>query len=77
MQTKEFIKKIKDELEIEEDINLSSDLNDFPEYDSLAVLSLIALIDESFGVSLSAEQFKSITTANSLIELIGKEKFND
>jgi acyl carrier protein len=77
MKYQKFIELIKDALEIKDETSLKTNLNDLPEYDSLALLSLIALIDESFGVSLSAEQFESVTTIESLTELIGKDKFND
>lgn len=75
MKTQDFIESIKDALEIDDEISLGTDLNDLPEYDSLAVLSLIALIDESFGVSLSAEQFKKVSTVESLKESIGDDHF--
>ena len=77
MKYQKFIELITDALEIKDETSLKTNLNDLPEYDSLAVLSLIALIDESFGMSLSAEQFESVTTIESLTELIGKDKFND
>lgn len=77
MKYQKFIELIKDALEIKDQPSLKTNLNDLLEYDSLAVLSLIALIDESFGGSLTAEQFKSVTTIESLTELIGKDNFND
>jgi acyl carrier protein len=77
MDKNEFIEKVKEILELE-DVSLTenSNLNDFEEYDSISILSVIALIDESFNMKLTSEELESITTVNSLITLIGEEKFN-
>jgi len=77
MKKSEFIKKLKDVLEIDEheEILEKTDLRDFPEYDSLGVLGIIAMIDESFGKQLSSSDFQKITTVDSLMKLIGEENF--
>ena len=46
-------------------------------YDSLAVLSIIAFVDENFKMSLSSLQLSEITDFNSLILLIGEDKFEN
>lgn len=43
-------------------------------YDSLAVMTMIAFIDENFGVKLTAQQLKDLTDFNSLITLVGDDK---
>lgn len=76
MKTSVFIDKLKESLEVEnEAITIDTELKSIEGYDSLSILSLIALIDENFNKSLTANQFKSLTTVGSLIELIGKEHF--
>ena len=77
MEKSEFIEKLKDALEIDENEKISekTNLTDFPEYDSLGVLGIIAMIDESFGKQLSSSDFQKITTVDSLMKLIGEEKF--
>ena len=77
MKTNEFIGKLKDALEIKADkaITEETDLRELNEYDSLSMLSIIAMIDESFEKRLSGLDFESITTVRSLMELIGKETF--
>ena len=42
-------------------------------WDSVAMLSAIALIDEHYGVTLSADQLRLCETPGDLIELIKKE----
>jgi acyl carrier protein len=76
MKTNDFIRKLEESLEIDENsLELGTDLKSI--YDSLSILSIIALIDENFNKRLSTNQFQSITTVDSLIELIGKENFED
>lgn len=77
MKKEKFIETLKDALEIDynEKIAEDTDLRNLEEYDSLSILSIIAMIDENFNEKLSGSDFKSITTVRSLMELIGKENF--
>jgi len=76
MKVNEFIEKLKETLELEDEkLNEDTNLKDLEEYDSLSVLSIIAMIDENFGKQLSAQQFSDVTTVKSLIEKIGVENF--
>ena len=78
IKKEEFIKELKDALEIEneyKEITLETDLKYVEEYDSLSVLAIIAMIDKIFGKQISSSDFKKITTVNSLIDLIGEEYF--
>ncbi|MCP4369641.1 MAG: acyl carrier protein [Deltaproteobacteria bacterium] len=75
MHINEFMDELKETLEFEDDLFLATNLKQVEGYDSLAVLGIIALIDEKFGKTLTAPQLASITTIQSLVELIGKEHF--
>lgn len=78
METKDFINELKDALEVEDEdleIALETNLKELEEYDSLSVLSIIAMIDKNFGKQISSIDFIKITTIKSLIDLIGKEYF--
>jgi acyl carrier protein len=77
MKTAVFINKLKDYLETEEEITAETNLNDLEDYDSLSALTIIALVDEEFNMTLNGNQIKSITSVKSLQELIGMEKFTD
>ena len=78
MTTSEFIEELKEKLELEDiELRPETDLSELEEYDSIAVMAMIALIDELFNKKLKSDQFKSITTVQSLIEMIGLESFND
>jgi len=79
MKTTDFINELKDALEIEDEdqeITLETNLKELEEYDSLSVLSIIAMIDKNFGKQISSSDFANVTTVSSLMELIGKEHFD-
>ena len=79
MKIKDFISELKENLEVEDEdqeITLETNLKDLEEYDSLSVLSIIAMIDKNFSKQISSIDFIKITTVKSLIELIGKEHFD-
>ena len=60
---KEFIEKFKEVLEIEDrDLNLSDKFREYEEWDSLAFLSVIAMIDEEYDVLIEGKDFKELQT---------------
>lgn len=67
----EFKAKLADILEIDE-VHDSDILRDFPEWDSLTVLSVIAMLHQDYGVTLSATDIKNVVTVESLYNLIGR-----
>ena len=78
MKTDDFINELKDALEIEDEdqeITLETNLKELEEYDSLSVLSIIAMIDKNFGKQIPSLDFIKITTVKSLIDLIGEQYF--
>ena len=78
MKTEDFINELKDALEIEDEdqeITLETNLKELEEYDSLSILSIIAMIDKNFSKQIPSSDFLKITTVSSLMELIGKEYF--
>lgn len=74
MKRTEFIEALKEALEIT-DMEITEETNLLDLIDSLSVISLMCLIDEKFGRQLSADELRSMTTVNSLIKIIGEEKF--
>ena len=79
MKKSDFLKEMQEMLEITSVDKLEEDtvIRQLAEYNSLFVLSIIAFVDDSFGVQLSAEQLANLTTIKSLMELIGNDKFED
>ena len=78
VKTEDFINELKDALEIEgEDhkITLETNLKELEKYDSLSVLSIIAMIDKNFNKQIPSSEFVKVTTVNNLKDLIGKKYF--
>ena len=79
MKTEDFIKELKEVLEMEDEdqkITLKTNLRDLEGYDSLSVLSIIVMIDKNLDKQIPAIDFVKVTTVSSLMELIGKEHFD-
>ncbi len=77
MKKEVFFEELAECLEIEDvQFSESTILKELDDYDSMAVMSLIAFVDEKFNLELSAEKINGITNLESLMSLIGKEKFN-
>lgn len=77
MNTSDFIVKLKETLEIEDEITLNTELTSINGYDSMSVLSLIILIDQLFNLKVTSIEFRSLTTIQSLINIIGASKFKE
>jgi len=77
MKKKDFIQKLAEYCEFENTkLAIDTPLKSIEGYDSLAIMSMIAFIDENFNVKVSDKEIESLTDLNSLIELIGEEKFD-
>lgn len=48
-----------------------TNLDDLEEYDSLAVISIIAMVHEKTGKRLQGIDFQKVTTVKSLMDLVG------
>ena len=49
-------------------------LEEFEDWDSLAVLSVIAMIDGKYGVTVSGDQVRGAGTAGALFDLVQSKK---
>ena len=71
----EFIKIFEDLLEKESNSVKSGDhFRDYPEWDSLAMLGLGALIDENYGIVIPRLDFEKINTVQEIFDYIQKHK---
>ena len=65
----EFLSQLAEELEIEQDkISLDSKLSEL-DWDSLAIISAIAIADKCFDVVISIEKLSECKTINDIVEL--------
>ena len=68
-----FLKKVADILEVD-DVKETDDLKAFPQWDSLSVLSVIAMVDANYSVNLHAADFKPIKSVGDLWNLVQTRK---
>ena len=70
---KKFVEQLKDILEMENvEVNLEDKFRDYENWDSMAALSVIAMIDDEFGVVINGEDFREMNTVGDLIEAVKK-----
>jgi acyl carrier protein len=65
----EFLRKIASILEVDE-VKETDELKTFPQWDSLSVLSVIAMVDAGYSVNLHAADFGSIRSVGDLWNLV-------
>ncbi len=71
MDTKEFIANFADAVEIEPDkISESTQFKDLDKWDSLCILSVIAMVDQIYEVTLGGEDLESANTIKDVILII-------
>ena len=72
MTEQEKIELIADALELEpNEISLETQLADLTEYDSMAKLSIIVVMDEEFDKKLSGEEMAKFSTIGDILEFAG------
>ena len=70
-----FISLFKEALEIDgRDILLTDTFRDYDEWDSLSYLSVIAMLDDEYGVEIETEDFVMLKTLGDLIEEVKKRQ---
>lgn len=69
----EFLSKIAAILEVDE-VKETDDLKAFSQWDSLSVLSVIAMLDANYGLNLRAADLGSIKSAGDLWHLVQSRK---
>ena len=69
----QFYVKLADILEVDT-VQPDDDLKDFETWDSLTVLSVLAIIDADYGVNLNAEELKDVQKVKDLVTLILSRK---
>lgn len=76
MKTTDFISRLKEELEFDALLEINTNFKELDEWDSMAAMVLIGFVSDEFGMTLNADDIAAITTIESLIVKIGKDKFN-
>ena len=71
MTDREKLALLEDMLELDEgDLTLDKALDDIDEYDSMAKLSLIVLMEDEFGVKLTGDVIKGFETVGDSVAMM-------
>ncbi len=74
MKKEEFLKKIIEAVEIEEEINESTELEEIEEWDSLAAVTTLALFNKHLGIKITTNDIKNSKTVGDVLKL-GEGKY--
>ena len=74
MDTTQFLELMKDTLDLETELTLETKFRELDEWDSLAYLSTIAMIDDEYDVVISANEFKALETIDDIVQAIIKRQ---
>jgi acyl carrier protein len=67
----QFIPAFKEALEMEDqEINMTDAFRDYEEWDSIAQLSLIAMLDEEFDLQIEEKEFEQLKTVEDLLKAV-------
>jgi acyl carrier protein len=69
MNKPEFYQRLAEVLDTEE-VKPENTLKDFDGWDSLAVLSVLALADSKYGAAIKADEIRSVVTVGDLAGLV-------
>lgn len=76
MKKKDFFSALIESLDLDvSEITEETNLKDLEDFDSLAIMALIAFADEKFRKTFNPNDLASITTVKDLMDLIGNNNF--
>jgi len=65
-----FIKQFAEALERSEEIFMSDEFRSYQEWDSLAILSILASIDEEYSVNINSAQLEKMKTVGDIYQFV-------
>ena len=69
MDKPEFYQRLAEILDIEE-VKPENVLKEYEQWDSLAILSVLAMADSKYGVTIRADEIRQVLTAGDLAALV-------
>jgi acyl carrier protein len=69
MKIEDFLELITETIEAEKPVNIDDKIDEIEEWDSLGVLSLVAMLDD-MGISFDTEKFENIVTVKDFISML-------
>jgi acyl carrier protein len=76
METKIFLLKLQEALGEEELLTVDTKFEDLSFFDSMAIMMIIAFVDEHFRQTISSKQLNEMKTVGDLISIIGLHRFH-
>jgi acyl carrier protein len=73
LRMNEFLTKIAEILEVDR-VSETDELKAFSQWDSLSVLSVIAMVDAGYGVNLHASELAPVKSVGALWDLVQSRK---
>lgn len=74
MNAKQFVDMMKEILGLETELSMETRFRELEEWDSLAYLSTIAMIDDEYDIVINANEFKELETIGDIIQTISKKQ---
>ena len=75
MNVQEFIEKFAEAIDAEtSELTVETEFRTLDEWDSVAYLSVIAMMDEEYDIQIEMSQFKQLKTLGAVAEYIEKNK---
>jgi acyl carrier protein len=66
----QFLELFSEIVESENDVKMDDLLTDFEEWDSLAVLSVISMLDDEYGVIMGSKDMKKMKTVGDIFSFV-------
>lgn len=63
-----FIVLFAEAIEREDEIKMQDEFREYPEWSSITYLSVIAMMDEEYGVQIEEAEFKKLRTVQALFD---------
>ena len=63
-----FIELFTEAIEREDEIKMQDEFREYPEWSSITYLSVIAMMDEEYGVQIEEAEFKKLRTVQALFD---------
>ena len=75
MNVQEFIEKFAEAIDIEaSELTADTEFRNLDEWDSVAYISVIAMMDEEYDIQIEMPQFKQLKTLGTIAEYIESHK---
>lgn len=69
-----FLENLKEVFEIEDrELSMNDKFREYPEWDSLVYLSIIAMLDDEYDIQIEESDFKKLLTIGDLYNAVNKK----